>query len=110
MAVVTPPSGVDDRFSRDDSRIEVVIDRAQTGEYAAIVALHGEHDVATGEAIRDLTSCEFIDSTIMSLLLRKARSLERDGHPLVIRVTPDSTVARTLLVSGVDHSLTIRVV
>jgi anti-anti-sigma factor len=119
MAVVTPPAGVDDRFGRGDSRIAVTIDHAQTGDYAAIVALHGEHDLATSEAMRvalwplfgrvlvDLTSCEFIDSTIISLLMRKARGLERDGHFLELRVTPGSTIARTIRLAGVDRVVTI---
>src|SRR4051812_8126529 len=117
MAVVVPH--LDDRSRRVNPRIEVITDRRQTGDYAAIVALHGEHDLATSEAMRvalwplfgrvlvDLTSCEFIDSTIISLLIRKARGLERAGHLLELRLTPDSTIARTIHVAGVERVLTI---
>jgi anti-anti-sigma factor len=107
-------------LSRGDAGIEVYLDRVRIGDYSAVVALCGEHDLATSEAVRvalaplcghilvDLTDCSFIDSTIISILVNKATSLKRDGHELELRVPPDSIVARALAIIGLQHFLTIR--
>jgi anti-anti-sigma factor len=87
-------------------RIDVTLD---TGGYAAVVALRGEHDVATREAVRvalgtlhgvvlvDLADCEFIDSTIIETLLANAQRLAAEGHRLeIVLPPPRSVVARAL--------------
>jgi len=87
-------------------RIDVTLD---TGGYAAVVALRGEHDVATSEAVRvalrplhgvvlvDLGDCEFIDSTIIETLVAYAQQLAAEGHHLeLVLPSPRSVVARAL--------------
>jgi anti-anti-sigma factor len=82
--------------------------------YAAIVSLHGEHDLTTGEAVRaalmprrgsvlvDLTRCDFIDSTIIGVLLTRARQLVADGdHVELLLPPPHSVVARALEIVNV---------
>jgi anti-anti-sigma factor len=87
-------------------RIDVTLD---TGGYVAVVALRGEHDIATGEAVRgalaplhgrvlvDLGDCEFIDSTIIEILLACGQRLAADRHRLeLVLPPPRSVVARAL--------------
>ena len=109
-----------DPLAAGAARIEVHVERPRIGAYSAIVVLHGEHDLATNEAVRvslaplygnvlvDLTECYFIDSTSISILLRKAEELRRDGHELELRVVPDSIVARALSIIGVAQFVAVR--
>jgi len=88
--------------------------------YAAIVSLHGEHDLATAATIRDalsslygpilldLSPCEFIDSTVIRAVLDKHRQLEPDGHRLELLVPSDrKAISRVLDVSGLRQILTV---
>jgi anti-anti-sigma factor len=100
--------------------IEVDVESARRDGYSAVVALIGEHDLATSEAVRvalaplrgsvlvDLTECFFIDSTIISTLLKKAGDLNREGHRLELRVTPDSIVTRALAIVGIERLIAVR--
>jgi anti-anti-sigma factor len=120
MAVVSPPAGVDDRFGRVAPRIEVLVDRSRTPGPATVVELHGEHGIATSEAVRvalsplrgrvvvDLSSCALIDSTIIGILLEKAAALTRDGQVLELRVAADSIVARALTIAGAERFVAVR--
>ena len=81
-------------------RPEVRVDVGPTGcgPYAAVIDLCGEHDLATVEAVTDalspfygdvlvdLSSCDFMDSTVIGVLIRKAQELEREGHRLELVV------------------------
>jgi anti-anti-sigma factor len=91
------------------SDIEVEVRPARAPQYAAVVSLHGEHDLATSGALRDalrplfgdvlvdLSDCSFIDSTVIGSLISSAQELEREGHNLSLVVPPENTnVARTL--------------
>jgi len=49
--------------------------------HAAIVSLHGEHDV-------DLSACTFIDSSVISVLLRAANDLHTRGGRLSLVISP----------------------
>jgi anti-anti-sigma factor len=82
--------------------------------YAAVVALEGEHDLATREALRvafaplvgnllvDLERCTFLDSTVIATILRKADELAREGCSLEIALPArDSPVANTLELVGI---------
>jgi anti-anti-sigma factor len=102
-------------------RILVRVDPATTGGYAAVVELHGEHDLGTAEAVRvalaplfgatlvDLTRCTFIDSTVVTMLVRKSQALAQDGHRLELDAPPPgSAVARTLELIGLDAILPTR--
>jgi anti-anti-sigma factor len=101
-------------------RVDVRFGSAAAPPYAAIVSLHGEHDLATAATIRDalsplygpilldLSPCEFIDSTVIRTLLDKHRQLETDGHRLELLVPPDRKVIRRVLdVSGLRLVLTV---
>jgi anti-anti-sigma factor len=73
------------------------------GPYVAVIDLRGEHDLATAEAVTDalsplygdvlvdLSSCDFTDSTVIGVLIRKAQELEREGHRLEL-VVPQTRV------------------
>ena len=95
--------------------IEVFHDAARTGDYDAVVVLHGEHDVATCEAVRvalaplygvvllDLVDCSFVDATVMGAVLDKVDSLDRLGYRLELRLAPGpSAVTRLLEVLEID--------
>jgi hypothetical protein len=67
--------------------------------------LCGEHDAATSEEIEaavaavdgnlliDLTQCEFIDSTVIGVVMAKSKALGRDGHQLALVAPPPDRVA-----------------
>ncbi len=89
-----------------EPRIDVTLD---TGGYVAVVALRGEHDIATSKAVRsaleplhgrvlvDLGDCEFIDSTIIEILLACGQRLAAERHRLeLVLPQPRSLVARAL--------------
>jgi anti-anti-sigma factor len=101
--------------------ISIEVDFAPTGvsPYAAVVKLAGEHDLATrdelsaalaplyGDLLLDLTRCEFIDSAVIALVLRKAQQLTRDGHRIELVVAPGSNVERALEIVDIRQFLTI---
>jgi anti-anti-sigma factor len=89
--------------------IDVEVRPARAPQYAAVVSLHGEHDLATSGALRtalqplfgdvlvDLSDCSFVDSTVIGALIAAAQELAREGHRLSLVVPPENAnVARTL--------------
>jgi anti-anti-sigma factor len=99
-------------------RIDV---KLETDGYVAVVALRGEHDVATSEAVRvalrplhgvvlvDLSDCEFIDSTIIETLLGFAEQLAAEGHHLELLLPPPrSVVARALELIRIRDAVLVR--
>jgi anti-anti-sigma factor len=101
-------------------RIEVALRPVALPSYAALVGLCGEHDLATAEAIRvalapllghvlvDLCDCDFIDSTVISALIVKARELGREGFRLELIVPPtNSTVRRVLEIVQIHEFVTM---
>jgi anti-sigma B factor antagonist len=93
------------------SKAVVAVEFRATGErdFAAVVSLHGEHDITTapevkqtiasiaGNVLVDLSACEFIDSSVIGVLIGGSRDLEREGRFLEIVVPPENeSVARTL--------------
>jgi anti-anti-sigma factor len=90
------------------------------GQYAAVVELFGEHDISTcweverafaplhGELLLDLTDCSFMDSTVLSVILQKARMLRVDGHGLEIRSRPGSPVAYMLDIASIYDVVNVR--
>jgi anti-anti-sigma factor len=99
-------------------RIDVTL---ETDGYVAVVALRGEHDVATSEAVRvalrplhgvvlvDLSDCEFIDSTIIETLLAFAQQLASEGHHLeLVLPPPRSVVARALELIRIRDAVLVR--
>ena len=86
---------------------EIVVElRSAAYGYAAVVALHGEHDLATsselalvlssvsGSVLVDLSACLFIDCTVIRVLLDETRSRARDGHRLALVVPPTNGPVR----------------
>jgi anti-sigma B factor antagonist len=75
-----------------------------------VVALLGEHDVSTrpvlsdelrrlaeagGSVIVDLSDCDFIDTSVLNVLVSTHRRANRTGgHPFAVVVRPDSAVDR----------------
>jgi anti-anti-sigma factor len=89
--------------------VEVEVRPPHAPQYAAIVSLRGEHDLATAPVIRDalspvfgdvlvdLSDCTFVDSTVIGALIAASQELEREGHALALVVPPENAdVARTL--------------
>jgi anti-anti-sigma factor len=89
---------------------------------AAVVSLHGEHDlesqarVATALAaagtsrtvFADLSACTFADSSVITALLRAARAMEDRGGTLELVVAPEArTIRRTLEIMGLVGILTV---
>jgi anti-anti-sigma factor len=99
--------------------IEVDFAPAGVSPYAAVVKLWGEHDLATrdelhaalaplyGDVLLDLSECEFVDSTVIGLMLRKSQELTRDGHRIELVVEPGSHVERALEIVDIQQFLTI---
>jgi anti-anti-sigma factor len=89
-------------------------------DFAAIVRLIGEHDLATsassretleridGSVLVDLSECTFIDSSVIGVLFGDYRSRTRNGQRLELIVPREGTVSRTLNVSGVPGLITVR--
>jgi anti-anti-sigma factor len=102
------------------SDIEVEVRPARAPQYAAVVSLRGEHDLATSAALRealeplfgdvlvDLTDCTFVDSTVIGSLIASAQGLQREGHRLSLVVPPDNAnVARTLEIVRIGELIRI---
>lgn len=102
------------------SDIQVEVRPARAPQYAALVSLHGEHDLATSSALRDalrplfgdvlvdLSQCSFVDSTVIGALITSAQELEREGHRLSLVVPPENAnVARTLEIVRIGELIRI---
>jgi anti-anti-sigma factor len=100
--------------------IDVRLDRDGTSGYTAIVSLCGEHDLASavdiqetlgsiwGNVLVDLTACEFIDSTVIGVLVRDYQLRHREGQRLELLVPAENTtISRTLEITGMRDALTI---
>jgi anti-anti-sigma factor len=90
-------------------------------EFAAVVRLCGEHDLATSDEVRDaiepisgnvlvdLSECAFIHSTVLSVLLAASKKAKREGHRIELLVTGANTgIARVLQVSGIETLIGVR--
>jgi anti-anti-sigma factor len=94
-------------------RINVRLGREGAAGYVAVVSLNGEHDLATSEGVRvalapllgavlvDLSGCDFVDSTVIGVLLERAQELKSDGYRLELVAPPEgSSAARALEITG----------
>lgn len=88
--------------------------------YEALVSLGGEHDLASSDELRatfepilgnvlvDLTRCEFMDSTVIGVLLAKQKDMQREGRRLDLVVPRENAaVARVIDVVGMRELLTV---
>jgi anti-anti-sigma factor len=92
-----------------ESGIRVELRPAHAAGYAALVTLSGEHDLATSEELGatlapidgnllvDLSPCEFIDSSVIGVLIGKSTGLVREGHRLELVVPAANTVVRRVV-------------
>src|SRR5260221_12995906 len=91
---------------------------SRVDRFVAVVELHGEHDLATREAVRvalaslrgnvlvDLSECTFIGSTVIGPIVRAAHALARAGYPLqLVLPAADSHVAKTPALVGLPNPL-----
>ena len=95
----------------------------QSVDGAAIIVLRGEHDLATvplvedavararsaGPVVVDLTDAAFIDSSIISVLVRYSRPADsgRAWSQLALAVPPEGVVRRILLLVSIDQVVPI---
>jgi anti-anti-sigma factor len=102
-------------------RVDIKLQPESHTDFAAVVQLIGEHDLATSSAIEqalgaiqgnvllDLSECTFIDSTVISVVVVDHRTRGREGHRLELLVPAESaSVSRTLQIAGVDQLLTVQ--
>jgi anti-anti-sigma factor len=100
--------------------VHVELGPTSAPSYAAIVALRGEHDLATspeihaaltpiaGHVLVDLSQCSFMDSAVIGALLGKYQDLQRDGHRLELVVPQSNTaVRRTIELVAIGNLITV---
>lgn len=104
-------------WERDESNIAYGIRRARSGDDIFVVSLAGEHDLYTAPKVQeelrsasaagarvtivDLTETMFLDSTMLTVLLRARKELPDGGRLLL--VTNDATTRRVFKIAGVDR-------
>jgi anti-anti-sigma factor len=112
-----PPSQTADGYLDDAPSVLVELSRAG---YAAVVSLHGEHDLSTrdqveealagifGSVLVDLSACPFIDSTVIVALIAQLQERVREGHRLELVVPPGNTsILRIVEVVGLRDLLVV---
>jgi anti-anti-sigma factor len=100
--------------------IEVLLDPDDTYGYAGVLKLRGEHDLSTaveiqeavdsicGNLLVDLRECGFMDSTVISVLIRDYQARSREGHDLeLLAPLENTTIIRTLEITGMRDALVI---
>jgi anti-anti-sigma factor len=100
--------------------VDVVDDPPDEPRFAAIVSLHGEHDMATaadvsdaiaavsGSVLVDLSDCDFVDSILIGTLFENAQRIRKGGNLFELVVPPSSVnVARTLELVHLEELLPI---
>jgi anti-sigma B factor antagonist len=101
-------------------RIDVELDPASAPAFGALVVLHGEHDLATsmmlrgvlaplgGDVLVDLDACEFLDSTIIGVLLERLNRAKAAGSRFELVVSPENgSVTRIVEVVGMRSLLPV---
>jgi anti-anti-sigma factor len=101
---------------------EIVVEfrAARAPGFAAIVSLVGEHDLSTspellatlgpiaGNVLLDLSACEFIDSTVIGVVIGKSADLARDGHRLeLVAPSANTIVTRVIDVVGLRRLMPV---
>jgi anti-anti-sigma factor len=100
--------------------IEVELRSVRAAAYAAIVTLLGEHDISTspelratlapldGNVLLDLSACEYIDSTVIGVVLAKSGDLAREGRRLELVVpAANGSVTRVVDIVGLRTLMTV---
>jgi anti-anti-sigma factor len=84
----------------------VLVELAGSADAAASAELHdllAERVSAGVELVVDLSGVDFIDSACASVLVAVCRDVEEVGGTLAMASPPESAVARTLRLQGVDQ-------
>jgi anti-sigma B factor antagonist len=95
---------------------------ADVGEHTAVIAVHGELDVNSADALRsalsdgsngdgrrvvlDLVGTTFIDSTALGIISGASKALARAGGSLTI-VASDPRIVRVFKLTGLDRSIRV---
>ena len=100
--------------------VRILADSPVDHGYAATLELCGEHDLASADKIRgalalidgsvlvDLSECQFIDSTVIGVLLEDRRERSARGQLLDLVVPPSNgRITRILGVAGLAPLLSI---
>jgi anti-anti-sigma factor len=100
--------------------IEVELMPTAASDFAATLRLSGEHDLATrrdiqdalepidGDVLVDLSACEFIDSSVIVMLLAAHYAARREGRRLELLLPAENRkITRTLELSGARQLLTV---
>jgi anti-anti-sigma factor len=103
-----------------ETAVEVEFLPSRAPAFAATVTLIGEHDLATSPQIRDalapidgnvlldLSECDFIDSSVLYVIVSAMQEREREGKRLELVVPPGNVrVLRTLEITGVLDVVTV---
>ncbi len=104
------------------SELDFSVTAAELGENAFVVTVSGEADIYTAPALEqaiegvvglgatsvvlDFAEVSFMDSSVLSVLVRQHENLKRLGGKLVI-VSDDHWLRRTFEITGFDRILTI---
>jgi anti-anti-sigma factor len=93
---------------------------ASGSRFEAIIRLYGGHDVATsrhlreafrsvdGDVLLDLSSCEFIDSSVIFVIYADCNARARSGRRLELLVpTANRAITRTLEIAGARQVLSV---
>jgi anti-anti-sigma factor len=108
------------RIEVPDPRVDVEFWPLRAPGYAAVVSLRGEHDLGTSAAIADalspldgyvlvdLSECDYIDSTVVGVILAKLHDLMLQGHALELVIPPDrENVLRIIEIVGLRALVTV---
>ena len=100
----------------DDQRGTVEV--AHELPHLAVVTLAGEHDISTSESLEqaleraaansnvlvDLSDCTFVDSTVITVLIRTSEAVKAGGEQLVLVIPPaQRAIARIAEMTGLGH-------
>ncbi|HEY1478745.1 MAG TPA: STAS domain-containing protein [Gaiellales bacterium] len=100
--------------------VEIELRPASATAFAALVTLHGGHDIATsrdlrdalasldGDVLLDLSECEFMDSSVIYAVFSDSHARTQHGHRLELVVPPENRiVTRILEIAGARELLAI---
>ena len=104
-----PDSSMPGRGRASEPVVHVELLPPRERDFAAIVSLRGEHDLASapevssaiagieGNVLVDLADCTFLDSTVIAVLFARSADLERAGRFLEVVVPRENVpITRTL--------------
>ncbi|MDX6402111.1 MAG: hypothetical protein QOF27_2717 [Gaiellaceae bacterium] len=104
-----PDAGTPEEGSFSEPTVHVELGPRREREFAAVVSLRGDHDLATasqvsdairsveGNVLVDLSQCTFLDSTVIGVLFATNQELEGSGRFLeIVAPRENGRIARTL--------------